>query len=114
MTTTPSGLPALAMPFMPIDIDLNASIGSKPQSVLNSTSLGATESRNFGEYCFHSALCCSCAKLSPNTTSESAGSSERSSAAAALVEPPPAAPPAKRLVVPHVDPDPAGVGLALG
>src|SRR5262245_27627150 len=52
---------------------------SKPHADLKSASSLHIFSISFGENCFHSALCWSCAKLSPSTTSESAGRSERSS-----------------------------------
>ena len=44
---------------MPIAIDLNESMGSKPHSALKSAKLLLILSINFGENCFQSALCCS-------------------------------------------------------
>ena len=76
MTIEPSGwLPP--RPFMPSETLLIASRGSKPHAALNSARPLAILSISFGENCFHSALCCSCAKFRPITISESAGSSAR-------------------------------------
>ena len=62
--STPSGL-SPPRPLRPIETLLTASIGSKPHVALNSARPLAAFSISFGENCFHSALCCSCAKLRP-------------------------------------------------
>src|ERR1041384_6696909 len=80
-TMTTDGL--LVRSLAPNATDVTDVIGSQLQRVLNWLIFCCTSPvDSFGSTnCFHSWLCWTCERLTPNTTSESAGSSDMSSAA---------------------------------